>query len=187
VADALSRMYEEDEDVTVTFMALIQPLVRLVKDLKSMVEQKMLMGLSALFYWKGMHKPVEDFIKQCLVCQQNKYSTQAPDGLLQSLLTPATIWEDVSMDFIVGLRVSKGLMVILMAMDQFSKCAHFGTLRTSFNAHKVVKVFMEIVVKYQGSPKTIVSGHYPIFISTFWKQLFESIGTQLNHSTTYHP
>ncbi|GJX79417.1 retrotransposon-related protein [Tanacetum coccineum] len=40
--------------------------------------KKMLVGLSALFLWKGMPKSVEGFIKRCVVCQQTKYFTDAP-------------------------------------------------------------------------------------------------------------
>ncbi|GKF38203.1 ty3-gypsy retrotransposon protein, partial [Tanacetum coccineum] len=119
VADALSRMYEEVEQVTAVFMSLSQPLVGLMEDLKCENEsleelqqlhqkmdhgeipigfrrenglviyqnrynighesrlktlllrefhdtpsaghggiKKMLVGLSALFYWKGMRKSV---------------------------------------------------------------------------------------------------------------------------------
>ncbi|GJX25327.1 ty3-gypsy retrotransposon protein [Tanacetum coccineum] len=149
--------------------------------------KKMLVGLSALFYWKGMRKSVEEFIWNCLVCQQTKYSTQVTGGLLQPLPTPTAVWEDVSMDFITGLLASKGLTVILVVVDRFSKYAHFDTLPTSFNAPKVVGLFMEIVVKHHGFPKTIVSDRDSIFMSKFWKQLFEASGTQLNHSTAYHP
>ncbi|GJV22146.1 transposase, Ptta/En/Spm, transposase, Tnp1/En/Spm-like protein [Tanacetum coccineum] len=134
--------------------------------------KKMLVGLSALFYWKGMRKSVEDFIKHCLICQQTKYSTKAVGGLLQPLPTPSAVWEDVSMDFITGLPSSKGLMVILVVVDHFSKYAHFGALSTNFNAHMVVELFMDIVVKHHGIPKTIVSNRDPIFVSKFWKQLF---------------
>ncbi|GKC66143.1 ty3-gypsy retrotransposon protein [Tanacetum coccineum] len=65
--------------------------------------KKMLVGLSALFYWSGMRKSVEEYIMKCLVCQQTKYSTQAIGGNLQPLPTPTAVWEDVSMDFITGL------------------------------------------------------------------------------------
>ncbi|GKC47039.1 ty3-gypsy retrotransposon protein [Tanacetum coccineum] len=106
--------------------------------------KKMLVGLSALFYWKGMRKSVEDFIKHCLICQQTKYSTKAVGGLLQPLPTPSAVWEDVSMDFITGLSSSKGLMVILVVVDRFSKYAHFGAL-SNFNAHMVVELFMDII------------------------------------------
>ncbi|GJS43651.1 ty3-gypsy retrotransposon protein [Tanacetum coccineum] len=149
--------------------------------------KKMLVGMSALFYWKGMRKTIEDFIRKYLVCQQTKYSTQAPAALLQPFPTPSGVWEDVSMDFVTGLPVYKGLSVILVVMDRFTKYAHFGTLPASFNAPKVAKVFMDMVIKHHGIPKTIVSDRDPIFVSKFWKQLFEASGTKLNHSTTYHP
>lgn len=127
------------------------------------------------------------FIKRCLIFQQTKYSTQAPGGYLQPLPTPSAVWEDASMDFITGLPVSKGFMVILVVVDQFSKYAHFRTLPTSFNAHKFAELFMEIVVKHHGFPNTIMSDRDPIFVSQFWKQLFAFSGTTLKHSTTYQP
>ncbi|GKF27839.1 ty3-gypsy retrotransposon protein, partial [Tanacetum coccineum] len=82
--------------------------------------KKMLVGLSALFYWKGMRKSVEEFIRKCLVCQQTKYSTQAPGGLLQPLPTPSRVWEDISMDFITELPIYKWLSVIFVVVDRFT-------------------------------------------------------------------
>nr|GEZ29644.1 potassium transporter 5-like [Tanacetum cinerariifolium] len=90
--------------------------------------------------------------------QMTKYSTKATGGLLQPLPTPMAVWEDVSMDFITGLPASKGLAVILVAVDRFSKYAQFGTY---------LLVLMGL--------------------SKLWKQLFEASGTRLNHSTAYHP
>ncbi|GJW56723.1 putative reverse transcriptase domain-containing protein [Tanacetum coccineum] len=77
--------------------------------------KKMMVGLSAVFYWKGMRKT--------------------------PLAIPTAVWEDLSMDFITGMPVSKGLTVVLIVVDQFSKYAHFGPLPTSFNAHKVAECF----------------------------------------------
>ncbi|GJY92684.1 ty3-gypsy retrotransposon protein [Tanacetum coccineum] len=185
VADALSCVYDEADEVIAAFMALSQPLVSLVDALRKENEtldelkiihqnlerkevldgfrqeqgmilfrhsgvKKMLVGMSALFYWKGMGKSIEDFIRKCLVCQQTKYSTQAPTGLLQPLPTPLRVWEDVSMDFVTGLPVYKGLSVILVAVDRFTKYAHFGPLPAAFNAPKVAEVFMDMVVKHHG-------------------------------------
>jgi len=36
-------------------------------------------------------------------------------------------------------------------------------------------------------PKVIISYCDVMFTSTFWKALFEGLGTQLHFSTTYHP
>ncbi|GJW93602.1 ty3-gypsy retrotransposon protein [Tanacetum coccineum] len=95
--------------------------------------------------------------------------------------------EDVCVYFIMGLPSSKRLTIILVVVDHLSKYVHFETLPTSFNAHEVAEVFLYIVIKHHGLPKTIVSDRDPIFLSKFWTQLFQLSGTQLNHSTTYHP
>ncbi|GJR19464.1 ty3-gypsy retrotransposon protein, partial [Tanacetum coccineum] len=102
-------------------------------------------------------------VKKCVVCQQIKYSTEAPGGYLQPLPTPTAVWEDVSMDFITGLPSSKGSTVIIVVVDRLTKYAHFGALSTNFNALKVAEIFLDIVVKHHGIPKTIVSDRDPIF------------------------
>lgn len=42
-------------------------------------------------------------------------------------------------------------------------------------------------MKHYGFPKTIISNRDKIFLSNFWKNLFDLSGTKLKHSTTYHP
>ncbi|GJV37722.1 ty3-gypsy retrotransposon protein [Tanacetum coccineum] len=145
--------------------------------------KKMLVGLATLFYWKGMHRLVVDFIKRCLVCQQTKYSTQAASRLLKPLPMPTAVWEDISMDFITRLPASKGSTVIFVVVDRLTKYAHFGT----FNASKVAELFMDMIVKHHGFPTTIVSYRDPIFVSKLWKQIFEASETKLNLSMAYHP
>ena len=46
---------------------------------------------------------------------------------------------------------------------------------------------MEIVQKLHGSPNIIVSDRDPIFTGHFWTELFSFLGTQLAHSSSYHP
>ncbi|GJW57808.1 ty3-gypsy retrotransposon protein [Tanacetum coccineum] len=174
VADVLSRVFEDDEDVTTVFMAFSYLVVGLLEDLKQENEtldelchggsKKMLVRLAGLVYWKGMRRSVEEFIKKCLVCQQTKCLMQATCGLLQPLPTPTAVMEDVSMNSITGLPISKGLTAIFVVVDHFTKYAHYGTFPTSFNASKVAKLFMDMVAKHHGFPKTIFTDRDPIFI-----------------------
>ena len=41
--------------------------------------------------------------------------------------------------------------------------------------------------KIHGTPNIIVSDRDPIFTGNFWIELFSCLGTQLNHSSSYHP
>lgn len=39
-----------------------------------------------LFFWKGMSKDIQHFVRNCRVCQTCKYETAALLGLLQLLI-----------------------------------------------------------------------------------------------------
>jgi hypothetical protein len=58
------------------------------------------------FAWKEMKQAVHEYIKQCPVCQQAKYTNSHPTGLLQPLLILEGVWRDLSMDFVEGLPKS---------------------------------------------------------------------------------
>lgn len=92
--------------------------------------KRTLVHLSFVFFWPHMRRDIEKFIAACLICQQTKYSTQPPAGLLQPLSVPSLVWEEVTMDFITGLPPSRGLAVILVVVDWLTKFVHFGHLPT---------------------------------------------------------
>jgi transposase InsO family protein len=139
------------------------------------------------FFWDGLKTDVQRFVAECLVCQQNKVETIKTPGLLQPLSIPSQRWEEVSMDFITGLPKSKGKSVIMVIVDRLTKYAHFCALSHPFKASTVATAFMETVQKLHGSPKIIVSDRDPIFTGHFWTELFSCLGTQLAHSSSYHP
>jgi hypothetical protein len=47
------------------------------------------------------------------------------------------VWRDLSMDFIEGLPKSEGYSVILVAVDIFTKFAHFISLKHTYTASNV--------------------------------------------------
>ncbi|WVZ07117.1 hypothetical protein V8G54_020463 [Vigna mungo] len=101
-------------------------------------------------------------------------------GLLQPLPILEQIWDDIAMDFTIGLPSSSGFTVILVVIDRLSKYAHFPPI-------KVAEVFVKMVVKLHGILKMIVSDRDKVFLSHFWKQLFKLSGTSLHMSIAYHP
>ena len=100
---------------------------------------------------------------------------------------PARSWEDLSLDFIVGLLSFQGHTAILVVVDRFSKGVHIGLLLTHYTAATVARIFMEIAGKIHGMPRSLVSDRDPLFVSRFWQELFKLSGTKLKMSTAYHP
>ena len=91
------------------------------------------------------------------------------------------------MDFITGLPKSEGKSVITVVVDRLTKYAQFCALSHPFNAITIAIAFMETIQKLHGTPKIIVSDRDPIFTRNFWNELFSCLGTQLAHSSSYHP
>ncbi|XP_052728408.1 transposon Tf2-1 polyprotein isoform X1 [Vigna angularis] len=138
-------------------------------------------------FWRGIKKDVTEFVARCSVCQQHKYLSSSPQGLLQPLPIPNAVWEDLSLDFIVRLPKSRGHDAILVVVDRLSKYAHFLPLKHPYTARTVAEVFTREIVRLHGIPQSVVSDRDPLFLSLFWKELFKGLGTKLKMSTAYHP
>ncbi|KAD7116883.1 hypothetical protein E3N88_04151 [Mikania micrantha] len=143
--------------------------------------------LAANLYWPRMTATIKRFVRECDVCHRCKASSVTPRGLLQPLPISKAIWENLSMDFIVGLPISKGFNVIFVVVDRLSKYAHFILLKHHYTARTVVDVFVREVIHHHGVPKSNVGDRDPLFLSKFWQEIFRSMGTQLSMSSAYHP
>ena len=72
-------------------------------------------------------------------------------------------------------------------MDLLTKYAHFIALAHPYTALTVAQFFLDHIYRLHGLPKSIVSDRDPIFVSTFWRELFRLQGVKLKYSTAYHP
>jgi hypothetical protein len=109
-------------------------------------------------------------------------------GLLQPLSIPAWKWEDISMDFIVGLPLTdRKFNSIWVIIDGYTTSAHFILVHAIFRAVKYTKLYVSLILCLHGVPKTIISNRGPQFVARFWEQLHASLETRLIHSSAYHP
>lgn len=129
--------------------------------------------ITSQFYWYKMKEAIKDFVQNCVICQQAKPSTTLPSGLLQPLLIPSQVWEDIAMDFITGLPPSHGFIVIMVVVDRLTKYGHFLALKTDYTSRGVAELFMAHIVKLHGVPKSIVLDRDKVFTSSFWQHLFK--------------
>jgi hypothetical protein len=149
--------------------------------------EKTLLMLADHFYWPRMRRDVDKFVKRCITCNKSK-SKLMPRGLYSPLPTPTIQWEDISMDFVLGLpRTKRGHDSIFVVADIFSKMAHFIACHKSDDASHIANLFFRDIVRLHGIPKTIVSDHDVKFMSYFWKTLWGKLGIKLLFNTICHP
>jgi hypothetical protein len=138
--------------------------------------------------WYGMKRDVTEYVALCDTCQRVKAKHQRPAGLLQPLKIPEWKWEEIRMDFTVGLpRTQAEYDSIWVIVDRLTKVAHFILLKTTYYGAKLGELYMSRIVCLHGVPNKIVSDRASQFTSKFWEKLHESIDTRLNFSSTYHP
>ena len=135
-----------------------------------------------------MKKDVLDFVTKCMVCQRVKVEHQVPLGLLQPIRIPKWKWDRITMDFVVGLPLTRRKQdLIWVVVDQLMKSAHFLLVRTDYSLDKLVELYIEEIVRLHGIPMSIISDRDPRFTSRFWVKLQEALGTRLNFSKAFHP
>ena len=94
------------------------------------------------YYWPKIGKDVRKFVLTYDACQRNKPTNQQPAGLLQLLKTPANKWEEVAMDFIVQLPLTRQEHdAIVVFTDHLTKRARFQAMHTTATAPEVAKIF----------------------------------------------
>ena len=142
------------------------------------------------FYWPGMRNDVARYIRNCHVCQRTKAPRDRYNGLLQPLPVPEQRWQDISMDFIVGLPPSDGYNAICTIVDRLTKERHYAPCIATdkgTSAEATVDILMRYVFRTHGLPKSIVSDRGSQFISLVWKALCQRLGITISLSTAFHP
>jgi hypothetical protein len=149
---------------------------------------KMCHDFKSRYWWYGIKRPVAEYVALCDNCQRVKAEQQRLAGLLQPLKIPQWKWEEISMDFVVGLPTTQlGYNSIWVIIDRFSKVAHFIRVKTTYKGAKLAELYIARIVCLHRVPKKIVSDRGTQFTPRFWENLHETMDTRLNFSSAYHP
>jgi hypothetical protein len=94
---------------------------------------KMYQNLKMNFWWMRMKQEIAKYVSECDTCQRVKADHLRPVRNLQPLSIPEWKWENIYMDFIVGLpHTSRGYNSIWIIMDRLTKSAYFIPISTTY-------------------------------------------------------
>jgi hypothetical protein len=128
------------------------------------------------------------YVRSCDSCQMSKISNQKPIGLLKPLEIPTERFEQVSIDFITTLPVTKeNHDAVMVIVDKLTKLVMFIPTRTDMDTVETAKKFFNHWYRWFGLSKKIISDMDGSFISRFWKELFRLTQTRLAMYTSHHP
>jgi hypothetical protein len=118
---------------------------------------KMYHDLSQQFWWTRMKCEAARYISECDSCWKVKADYIKPGGLLQPLSIPEWKWDDISMNFIMGLPMTtRKFDLIWVIMNRLSKYAHFIPVHARYDARRYVEIYIAHVLCLHGVLKMII-------------------------------
>jgi hypothetical protein len=127
---------------------------------------KIYQDLRQQLWWTRMKCEAALYVIECDTCRKIKADYMKSRGLLEPLSIPAWKWDDISMDFIVGLPLTARKFNLIWV---------------------IVEIYIARVLCLHRVPKTTVSDRGSQFIARFWEQLHPTLRTHLIYSLAYHP
>ena len=131
-----------------------------------------------------MKKEIAANVARCGTCSRVKADHLKPARLLQPLSVLGWKWEEISMDFIIGLPTTqKGFDSIWVIVDHLTKFAHFIPVKTNYRPYDYATLYITHIVRLHGIPRTIVSDRGSQFTARFWDHLHKQLGTNIVRSS----
>jgi len=112
---------------------------------------KMFQDLKSHFWWTKMKKEITAYVARCDTCCRVKAIHMKPARLLQLLSVLDWKWEEISLDFIIGLPTTKkGNDSIWVIVDWLTKLAHFIPVKTRYRPPEYADLYIAQIVKQHG-------------------------------------
>ena len=134
-------------------------------------------------YWVGMLHDIDQYCKECSVCQSSKPPSPQKAPLISMPI--GRPWQMVAVDILeVPLSCSKN-RYLLVIQDYFSKWADAIPLPNQ-TADSITKELVKVFATY-GMPDILHSDQGRNFESSILRQTLEAFGIKKSRTTAYHP
>ncbi|MBW0476394.1 hypothetical protein O181_016109 [Austropuccinia psidii MF-1] len=140
-------------------------------------------------WWLEWEQELSEYIHTCEICQQGNRKHGVKYGLLQHIKEPKHPWETINMDWVTGLVPGgkenfNSCLIIVYRFRDIMRCLPCHKEDTAMDTYLL---FRNNIISTCRVFKIIISDRDPKFISEFWTNLYDMLGTKLSFSTAYHP
>lgn len=137
--------------------------------------------------WEGMKNDIENYIRRCAKCQQNKLTQRNTKIPLTLTTTPTGVMEKCNIDVVGPLNVSQNSnRCILTIQDELSKFLVAVPLKQQ-TAEEVARTFVENVVLVFGEPQQLLSDLGSNFLSETFRNMCKLLRIHKLQTTPFHP
>ncbi len=141
------------------------------------------------YYWSDYQATIQQYIRNCHVYQRSKASQDDTNDLLQSLSISQQRWQDIAMNFIIELSLSKNYNVICMIICRLFKEHHYVFCYwedDDISIEETVWIMLWNVYWLHNLLSSIVLNRDFQFIFIMWQSLCKQLKIKVNLSTVYH-
>lgn len=112
------------------------------------------------------------YVQGCDICLALKAIKHKPYGDLQFMLVLTHRWKNLSMDSVISLPIStdwkeNSYETIFIIVDHFTKIVYYKLIKTTIDISGLVKVIIDVVVRYYGLLKLIISATFSALRKSF--------------------
>ena len=135
---------------------------------------KILEKIQRNYYFSNMRKQIKELIKECDLCQRNKYERHKSYEYLHSLESFKKSRQFISMNFITKLSLSIHSIIeviydfILVIVNKLTKSTKFTSFQKSTNTKAFIKIFTKVVIANKEISKEVISNKNKLFTSKYW-------------------
>lgn len=138
------------------------------------------------FYWPGMYKDINRFVKTCDICQKTAHKGHTHNVPFQPMTIVEKPFQKMAIDLVGPLQKSdRGHQYILTVTDvatRWPEAIPMKEITTEHVAEALVGVFSRV-----GVPEQILSDRGPQFVSEVSDHVFRLLGISRVNSSPYHP
>lgn len=141
--------------------------------------------ISRKFVWKNLQKTVGEWTRTCVQCQKAKIHrhSKAP---LEDFPESTRRFDHIHVDLVGPLPPSHGFTHLLTVIDRFTRWPEAIPLNDT-SAMSCAQALIANWIARLGIPQHITSDRGAQFTSQLWRSISQLLGTELHHTTAYHP